>query len=83
MVLTAMQRFGEHGRRFPEETEAIWDEFMRFVDNGSIKPVVFKKKYDGLSSISRALEDLKGRKTWGRAVLSINEQAEKEQKAKL
>jgi D-arabinose 1-dehydrogenase-like Zn-dependent alcohol dehydrogenase len=56
---------------------------MTFVENGSIKPVIFKEKYDGLSSIPRALEDLKGRKTWGRAVLTINEQAENEQAAKL
>jgi len=76
-------RFGEHGRRFPRETEGIWDGFMKFVDNGSIKPVIFKDKYDGLSSIPRALEDLKGRRTWGRAVLTINDQAEQEQKAKL
>jgi NADPH:quinone reductase len=36
---------------------------MKFVNDGSIKPVIYKEKYVGLESIPRAMEDLKARKT--------------------
>lgn len=70
------QRFGEDGRRFPDKTEAVWDGFMELARSGRIKPVIYKEKYTGLGDISRALKDLQNRRTWGRAIVTINEQAE-------
>jgi hypothetical protein len=36
---------------------------MKLVNNGSIKPVIYKEKHVGLESIPRAMGDLKARKT--------------------
>ena len=36
---------------------------MKFVNDGGIKPVIYREKYVGLESIPRAMEDLKARKT--------------------
>lgn len=56
---------------------------MKFVNDGGIKPVIYREKYVGLESIPRAMEDLKARKTWGRAIVTIDGQGEIEGKAKL
>ncbi|KAJ4303699.1 transcription elongation factor spt5 [Kalmusia sp. IMI 367209] len=63
-------RYGEDGRRDPKRTEEVWNGFMKLVSQGAIKPVTFSKGgYQGLSSIPRALEDVKENKTWGRVVV--------------
>ena len=80
------QRFGEDGRRDPQRTKDVWDGFMKLVDEGKIQPVIFKEDYRGLKAVPRALQDAKEHKAWGRAVLRINEDAEREvgeQRAKL
>lgn len=55
---------------------------MKMVDEGLIKPVVYKKNYVGLDSIPRALEDMEARKTWGRALVTIAEEAAEEAQVK-
>jgi hypothetical protein len=50
---------------------------MQLVDNGCIKPIIYDAEYRGLEAVSRALEDAKEHRTWGRAVLRINEEAGK------
>jgi NADPH:quinone reductase-like Zn-dependent oxidoreductase len=69
-------RFGEDGRKDPQRTKDIWDGFMGLVEDGKIWPVVYKEEYEGLESVGRALEDARTHKTWGRAVLRINEEVE-------
>ncbi|KAF2735166.1 zeta-crystallin [Polyplosphaeria fusca] len=76
-------RFGEDGRRFPQNTETVWQGFLKLVEDGSIKPVIYREKYFGLRSISRALEDLRAHRTWGRAILTISEDVDVEEKARL
>ncbi|KAF2265293.1 zeta-crystallin [Lojkania enalia] len=76
-------RFGEDGRRFPENIIVVWNEFMKLVESRKIKPVIYKEKFEGLASIPQALIDLKERKTWGRAVVRINEEAERGERPKL
>jgi D-arabinose 1-dehydrogenase-like Zn-dependent alcohol dehydrogenase len=49
---------------------------MRLVEEGKVKPVVYREVYRGLEGVGRALEDMKMRKTWGRAVLRIGEDVE-------
>lgn len=44
---------------------------MKLVEEGDIKPVLYKENYSGLEAVGRALEDVKTHKTWGRAVLTI------------
>ena len=56
---------------------------MELVDAGKIRPVIYKEKYRGLESVSRALDDLRTHKAWGRAVLRIDEDGEGGEKAKL
>ncbi|RMZ72089.1 quinone oxidoreductase [Pyrenophora seminiperda CCB06] len=69
-------RFGEDGRRNPQRTKDVWTGFMKLVEAGKIQPVVYKEDYRGLQGVRKALEDVKERKTWGRAVVSICEDVE-------
>jgi NADPH2:quinone reductase len=41
------------------------------LDAGMIQPTVFDKKYEGLSSIPSAMNDLAARKIWGKAVILL------------
>lgn len=77
------QRFGEDGRHDPKRTQDVWNGFMELVDAGKIRPVIYKEEYKGLESVSRALDDLKTHKAWGRAVLRIDEEGKGGEKAKL
>lgn len=72
------QRFGEDGRYDPQRTTDMWDGFMSLVGSGKIQPVIYKGEYQGLEAVSQALEDAKNHKAWGRAILRIDENAEKE-----
>ena len=58
---------------------------MKLVDDGEIRPVIYKEDYWGLETVGRALEDVRKRKAWGRAVIRICEAEEDkaEQKARL
>ncbi|KAG9189694.1 NADPH2:quinone reductase [Alternaria panax] len=80
-------RFGEDGRRDPQRTKDVWDGFMKLVEDGRIRPVIYKENYCGLVMVSKALEDVKARKAWGRSVASICEEEKNEensgQKARL
>jgi NADPH:quinone reductase-like Zn-dependent oxidoreductase len=64
-------RFGEHGRRHPEQVVEIWRDFDAMVEEGGIKAVVYDKKYLGLDSVPRAMNDLAEHRVWGRAVVQI------------
>jgi NADPH:quinone reductase-like Zn-dependent oxidoreductase len=74
-------RFGEDGRHDPQRTRDVWEGFMKLVEQRKIKPVIYKEDYRGLESVSRALEDARSHKSWGRAVLRIAE--EESEKARL
>ncbi|KAI4936400.1 hypothetical protein J4E85_001730 [Alternaria conjuncta] len=78
-------RFGEDSRRDPQRTKDVWDGFMNLVEDGKIRPVIYKEDYWGLEAVSRALEDVRERKAWGRAVIRVCEVEEDttEQKARL
>jgi D-arabinose 1-dehydrogenase-like Zn-dependent alcohol dehydrogenase len=58
---------------------------MALVKDAKIKPVIYTEAYRGLGELPRAMEDLKARRVYGRAVLRIDEKAEVEaaEKAKL
>jgi D-arabinose 1-dehydrogenase-like Zn-dependent alcohol dehydrogenase len=51
---------------------------MKLVEEGKITPVIYNEAYRGLGDLPRAMEDLKERRVYGRAVLRIDEEAEKE-----
>ncbi|KAF3040248.1 transcription elongation factor spt5 [Didymella heteroderae] len=71
-------RFGEDGRHDPQRTKGVWDGFMSLVNDGKIQPVIYKEDYQGLEAVSKALEDAKDHKAWGRAILRIDDSAENE-----
>ena len=64
-------RFGEHGRRHPEEVVEVWRNFDELVEEGAIKAVIYDQNYLGIDSIPRALNDLAEHRVWGRAVVQI------------
>jgi D-arabinose 1-dehydrogenase-like Zn-dependent alcohol dehydrogenase len=49
---------------------------MQLVEQGKIQPVIYSEQYRGLEAVPRALEDAKEHRTWGRAVLRIDGDAE-------
>lgn len=63
-------RFGESGRRHPEDLEKIWDGYLRMLQTGAIKPMLYGS-YKGLEDIGRALRDLAERKVYGKVVVEI------------
>jgi NADPH:quinone reductase-like Zn-dependent oxidoreductase len=75
-------RFGEEGRRDPSTTKEAWDGFMEMIRGGKIKPVIWKEKY-GLDDVPQALQDLQAHRVAGRAVVTIDDKAEDELKARL
>lgn len=69
-------RFGESGRRFPQELEDIWDGYLRMLVKGKLQPLLYGQ-YDGLEAVGRALKDLAERKVYGKVVVSIAPELEK------
>lgn len=63
-------RFGESGRRFPQELEEIRDGYLRMLEEGKLQPLLYGR-YDGLESIGRALKDLADRKVYGKIVVNV------------
>lgn len=74
-------RFGEHGRRFPQEVKDIWESFNDMVEKGDIKAVVYDEVYRGLDDVPRAMKNMEERKVWGRAVVEVG--GDGDQKARL
>ncbi|KAK5726443.1 hypothetical protein LTR17_012769 [Elasticomyces elasticus] len=72
-------RFGESGRRFPEELQRIWDGYLGMLQDGRLKPLLYGR-YDGLDDVGRALGDLAGRKVSGKIVVKV---AAEEESARL
>ena len=65
-----MQRYGETLRRGPAERERIWSELNPLLEQGKILPAV-DKQYEGIESVTTALQDLAERKVLGKAVVKI------------
>jgi NADPH:quinone reductase-like Zn-dependent oxidoreductase len=81
-VMVHGYRFGEDGRHDPQRPKEVWDGFMKLVEQGSIRPVIYEEDYMGLESVAKALEDTKSHKAWGRAVIRIDEEVELENQSK-
>ena len=63
-------RFGESGRRYPEELERIWKGYLRMLETGKLKTMIYGQ-YEGLDDIGRALQDLHERKVYGKIVVRV------------
>ena len=55
---------------------------MGLVEQGGIKPCIYAKEYEGLEAVPQALNDVKSHKTWGRVVVTVD-QDEESYKARL
>ncbi len=64
------QRYGETGRRHPAENEAIWQGLNSMLEQGHVRPAIYKR-YLGLDSVPRALHELSARKVWGKALIDL------------
>nr|OQO27496.1 hypothetical protein B0A51_04294 [Rachicladosporium sp. CCFEE 5018] len=69
-------RYGESGRRFPKQMNDIWDGYLKMLADGKLKPLLYGK-YEGLSSMGRALKDLEERKVYGKIVVSVAREVER------
>ena len=45
----------------------------KMLDEGKAKPVLYEPIYESLDAISRGLDDLDKRKTWGKAVVRVKQ----------
>jgi NADPH:quinone reductase-like Zn-dependent oxidoreductase len=63
-------RFGESGRRYPKVLAEIWDGYLKMLETGRLKPLIYGK-YEGLGDIGRALKDLHERKVYGKIVVKV------------
>lgn len=63
-------RFGESGRRYPDELQRIWEGYLGMLQSGQLKPVLYGK-YTGLEDVGRALGDLATRKVYGKIVVDV------------
>lgn len=64
-------RFGESGRRRPDETAAIWEGVRDLIRRGLLKPVVYNGDFKGLESVPRAMEAMAAREVWGKAIIQV------------
>ncbi|KAI7236185.1 hypothetical protein KC330_g3846 [Hortaea werneckii] len=74
-ITVAGYRFGESGRRYPEELQRIWHGYLSMMKSGQLKPLLYGK-YEGLTDVGRALKDLAERKVYGKIVIKVAEGAE-------
>ncbi|WPG97248.1 Hypothetical protein R9X50_00002000 [Acrodontium crateriforme] len=63
-------RFGESGRRYPDELKKIWEGYLRMLETGQLKAPLYGK-YTGLEDIGRALKDLEERRVCGKIVVKV------------
>ena len=63
-------RYGESGRRKPEDTEKCWEGVEKLMGEGKLWPLIYET-YDGLEKVGEGLEELKARKVWGKALVEV------------
>jgi NADPH2:quinone reductase len=54
----------------------VWAELLALFSSGRLKPVVYDGHYT-LDTLAQGLQDLEGRKTWGKVVVRVREPAAK------
>ena len=71
-------RYGETGRRNPGENVIIAEGVAKLIAQGIIKPMIYDERYDGLEAVPRALADSAARKIWGKAVIDIQPELDRD-----
>jgi len=68
--------WGAYSRNEPERIPETWAALLKLFQEKKLKPVIFKKPYDGLEGLADGLKALSSRGTYGKVVLSIQKQNE-------
>ena len=63
--------FGYFRKLYPEKVEENHKEILQLYEKGLIKPLIYKEY--PFTELPQGLNDLGSRKTWGKAVLKVNE----------
>ncbi|KAF2716449.1 NAD(P)-binding protein [Polychaeton citri CBS 116435] len=69
-------RFGESGRRRPQELEEIWAEYLEMIAKGQITPILHGEWRNGLEDVGAALEELERRRVFGKIVVPVASETE-------
>ena len=56
----------------PKRVGEVWAELLALFASGRLKPVVYDGRYT-LDTLTRGLQDLEDRKTWGKVVVRVRE----------
>lgn len=57
----------------PPAAFKVQNAVFKLLDSKKVTPVTFEPVYEGLREVSRGLQDLEGRKTWGKAVIRVRD----------
>ena len=64
--------WGTYPKEGPEATEEVWKALFDLISQGKYKGTVFSdEELVGLENVSKALQMLGGRKTWGKVVVRV------------
>lgn len=63
-------RFGESGRRKPDELAKIWEGYLGMLQSGRLRATLYGE-YRGLQDVGRALRDLHERRVYGKIVVKV------------
>jgi NADPH2:quinone reductase len=58
----------------PPAAFKVQNAVFKLLDSKKVTPVTFEPVYEGLDKVSQGLQDLEGRKTWGKAVIRVRDQ---------
>jgi NADPH2:quinone reductase len=61
----------------PARAVQVWKELLALMGSNRVRPVVFDKIYT-LDTLVQGLDDLEKRRTWGKAVVRVQDAEEKE-----
>jgi Zinc-binding dehydrogenase len=56
----------------PKRFAEVWQELLALLASGKLKPVLFTGRYT-LDTLTKGLDDLEHRRTWGKAVIRVRE----------
>ncbi|GAM88450.1 hypothetical protein ANO11243_064830 [Dothideomycetidae sp. 11243] len=65
-------RFGEGARKGVLDAQKCWEEYLECLAQGEVRPVVDRRRYSGLQSIGRAMQDLADGVPVGKAVVDVD-----------
>ena len=66
--------WGAYVQYDPATIVRVWEGLFELIRQGKFRSTVFEEKFDGLGDVGRALAWLEGKKTWGKAVVDVEEE---------